>query len=98
MSTVLDPVYQPIELSNDVDGRTADLRVEGMLESTGRPMISAFTGDAVRASIRLPAGFEYTEAEIANGSTTSSGAIALKLENSHGHLNALHMTQDGVVR
>lgn len=98
MSTVLDPLYKPIDLSIDVDGRTADLKVEGLLESTGRPMINRFTGDPVRASIHLPAGFEYSAAEIASGSTTSSGAIALKLENSHGHLNVLHMTQDGVVR
>jgi hypothetical protein len=98
MSTVLDPIYEPIDLSIDVGGRHADLRIPSVVDATCRPIIGRFTGEPVRSIIRLPAGFEYTEAQVANGNTTSSGEVRLKLENTHSHLNVMHMTQDGVVR
>jgi len=98
MSEVLDTLYAPIELSIDVDGRTADLKIKDLVESSGRPIISAFNGEPVRARINLPNGFEYTVAEMANGNTKASGEIKLDLTNSYGAFNILHMTQDGVVR
>lgn len=98
MSEVLDPVYAPIELSIDIDARTADLKVGDMVESAGRPITSPFSGEPSRARITLPDGFEYTTAEMGNGNTKTKGPIALDLKDSYGAFNILHMTQDGVVR
>ncbi len=98
MSTVLDTIYAPIELSIDIDGRTADLKVQDLVESSGRPIISAFTGEPTRSRINLPNGFEYTTAEMGNGNTKVRAGIQLDLKNSYGAFNILHMTQDGVVR
>lgn len=97
MATVLDPVYAPIDVSIDVDARQGHLNVPGIVEATGTPLLSPFTGEPVRSRIQLPAGFEYDIAEVANGRTTAQGAIALSLADTHGHFNVLHMTQDGVV-
>jgi hypothetical protein len=98
MSTVLDTLFVPIELSIDVDGRTADLKIDGLVESTGRPIISAFSGEPARSRINLPEGFEYTVAEMGNGSSRVRAGIELDLSDSYGQFNVLHMNQDGVLR
>lgn len=98
MSTVLDTLYAPFDLSIDVEGRTADLEVDGLVQSTGRPIISSFTGEPARSRIHLPEGFEYTYAEMGNASSTTDAGIQLDLNDSYGQFNVLHMTQDGVVR
>ena len=69
MSTVLDTLYAPIELSIDIDERMADLKIDGLVESRGTPIISRHTGKPVRSRIDLPNGFEYTIAEMGNGNT-----------------------------
>jgi hypothetical protein len=98
MSEVLDPLYAPIELSIDVPGRHARLRIPGVVESDGSPIIDPHSGNEHRAQIRLPNGFEYTEAEVGTGRTRARGGIELALDGSHVHFNLLHMNQDGVIR
>jgi len=98
MSRILETRAAAIEITVDIDGRTATLRIPGIADSTGGPIISAFTGEPVRSGIHLPGGFEYSYAEIGKGSSTVSGDIAFTLEDSHSHYNVLHLNQDGVVR
>jgi hypothetical protein len=98
VSTVLDTLYEPIELSIDVEARTANVKIGDLVDSVGAPIISAFDGNPVRSGISLPNGFEYSYAEMGNGSTTARAGIALDLKDSYGQFNVLHMTQDGVVR
>jgi hypothetical protein len=98
VTTTLDTLYAPIELSIDVDGRTANLKVGDLVESVGAPIMSAFDGHATRSGISLPNGFEYTFAEMGNGNTKTRTEIALDLKNTYGQFNVLHMNQDGVIR
>ena len=98
MSKVLETLYRPIELSIDVDARRAQLKIDGIVESEGKPIISAFDGSETRSRIHLPNGFEYTYAEMANASTKAQGEIELNLTDSYGQFNILHMNQDGVIR
>ena len=98
MSKVLETLYRPIELSIDVDARRAQLKIDGIVESEGKPIISAFDGSEARSRIHLPNGFEYTYAEMANASTKAQGEIELNLTDSYGQFNILHMNQDGVIR
>jgi len=98
MATVLDTLYAPIELSIDVDGRIANIKIDGLVESTGRPIISAFSGEPARSRINLPNGFEYTFAEMGNGNSTVHAGIELELTDSYGQFNVLHINQDGVIR
>ena len=97
-STFLDTLFAPIELFIDVDGRTADLKIRELVESTGRPIISPFSGEPTRSRINLPDGFEYTVAEMGNGNSTIRAGINLDLKDSYGQFNILHMNQDGVIR
>jgi len=98
MSTVLDTLYAPIELSIDVDQRMASLKIEGLLESRGTPIISPFSGEPTRSRINLPDGVHYTYAEMGNGNTIARAGIELDLKDSYGQFNVLHMNQDGVIR
>jgi hypothetical protein len=98
MATVLDTLYAPVDLSIDVEGRTAKLKIGDLVESVGAPIISAFDGSPTRSGISLPNGFEYTYAEMGNGNTKARAGIELDLADSYGQFNVLHMNQDGVIR
>lgn len=98
MTEVLPTLYLPVELEIDLEARRARLNIDGVVESTGSPIIDPFSGEEHRARINLPNGFEYTVAEVARGTTKSQGAIELDLTDSYGQFNILHMNQDGVIR
>lgn len=98
MSEVLEPLYARVEVAIDVPARRARVRVPGVAESDGAPIIDPNSGNEHRAQIRLPNGFEFTVAEVGTGRTRTQGAIALTLDGSHAHLNLLAMNQDGVIR
>jgi hypothetical protein len=98
MSSVLETLYAPIDLSINVEERTANLKIGDFVESVGAPIISAFSGEPTRSGISLPNGFEYTYAEMGNGNSKSRAGIKLDLENSYGQFNILHINQDGIIR
>ena len=98
MSKVFEPIVAPIELEVDLPARRAHLRVAGVVESEGSPIIDPHSGAEHHVQIRLPNGFEYTVAEVGRGTTRSHGAIEISFENRHGHWNVMHMNQDGVIR
>ena len=98
MSTVLDTLYAPIDLSIDVDGRTAKVKIGNLVESVGGADYQPVRWQSDKIRIDLPEGFEYTYAEMGNGNTKVRAGIELDLENSYGQFNDLHMNQDGVIR
>lgn len=98
MSEVLDPIIAPIKLEIDVEARKASVRVEGLVESTGTPIVSPHSGEESRARINLPDGFEYTVAEMGSGTSTVNAGIELHFSDSYGQFSLLHMNQDGVIR
>jgi hypothetical protein len=94
---VHDPVYAPIELTVDVDARTARLKVPGLIEGRGEPVVNPVTGEEHRARINLPDGFEYEVCEVGRGWSESQAPLALSLADSHAQFAELTMNQDGVV-
>jgi len=94
---VHDPVFAPIELEIDVEGRTARLNVPGWVEAHGEPIRNPVTGEESRARISLPEGFEYDIAEQGRGWAKTKGPVDVQLEDSHAHFAQLHMTESGVV-
>src|SRR6201991_1691462 len=69
-STVLDTLYAPIDLSIDVDQRTASLTIEGLVESRGTPLPSPHNGAlANRIRLNTPDGPRYIYAEMGSGNT-----------------------------
>jgi hypothetical protein len=98
MTTVLPTLFKPIELALDVEKRTASVRVPGLIEGRGEPIRNPVTGKEHRARINLPAGFEYSQSEVASGTSRATGAIALDLQGTHAHLTRFHWSTHGVVR
>ena len=98
MAEVFETLSAPIELDIDVDTRKARLRIPGVVESTGTPIVDPFSGGEFQARINLPNGIEYTVAEVGSGRTKSSGKIPLDLDGSYGQFSILHWNQDGVIR
>ena len=97
-STILEPLFKPVELEIDIENRTGRVVVPGVLEMKGEPIRNPVTGNIHRARIDLPHGFEYAFAEIASGTTKATGAIKLDLEKSHCQFAELHLSNSGVVR
>ena len=94
---VHDPVFAPIELDIDIDGRSARVRVPGVMEARGEPIKNAVTGEESRARMQMPQGFEFDVAEVGRGWATTQGPVAIELSDSHAHFAELHMTESGVV-
>ncbi len=94
----LAPLFAPIELTIDVDGRRGRVVVPGIIDSAAEPIRNPVTGAEHRVRIDLPHGFEYELAEIGSGRTTTTCGIPLKLEDSYAQFARIHLNQDGVVR
>jgi hypothetical protein len=99
MSTVLDTLYAPIELSIDVDQRRASITIDGLVDSRGTPL-SRPSNPALPSRIRLstPDGPRYLYTEVGSGNTTARAGIELDLKDGHAQFNVLHMNQDGLIR
>jgi hypothetical protein len=97
-STVHEPLYKPIDFEIDVENRRARVSIPGLLESTGRPIISPATGEEHRVRIDNPNGIEFEIAEIGSASTKATGIIELDLSDSYGQFNLVRHTGGGVVR
>jgi hypothetical protein len=98
MSEVLDPLYEPIEIEIDVAARHGRIRVPGLVEADGKPIIDPNSGAVFQARIGLPNGFEYTEAEVGTASGRATAGIKLEFTETYGQFNELHMNQSGVIR
>ena len=48
-----------------------------MIEAKVTPIKNSVTGDAHRARVSLPHGFEFNEAELASGTFTATGDLTL---------------------
>jgi hypothetical protein len=93
-----DPVFTPIELTIDVEGRRGALRVPGYVEMSGRPIRSLVSGEDTRGQIVLPDGFEYEVAEIGSASSRTEGPVVVQIEDKYGQFANLHLNNQGVVR
>ncbi|MGD8340770.1 MAG: DUF1326 domain-containing protein [Gammaproteobacteria bacterium] len=96
---VHEPLFTPIQFEVDIEARTGRLSVPGVVDVSCNPIRNPITGESHRARIDIPDGFEYTVAEVADGTATTGdkAAIDLDWQGSHAHLIDLHWTQHGVV-
>lgn len=94
----LETLFKPIDLAIDIEGRTGHVNIKGVFDLKAEPIRNPVTGAEHRARINLPHGFEYRQAEMANGTTTTSGAISLtKNHGTHAHICRVYMTGKGVI-
>jgi hypothetical protein len=94
----LPTLSKPIELTIDYPGRSARLKVPGLVEGSAESIRNPVTGAAHPVKVTMPTGFEFTESEVLSGKSKSTGAIELDLNGSHAHLARIHWSNRGVVR
>ena len=95
-STWHEPIFSKIELSLDIEGRTAQLNVPGLVETSLEPFKNPVSGADHRARIDLPMGKEFFLAEVASGTTKATGAVPLEFAKSHAHLAQGVITSRGL--
>jgi hypothetical protein len=93
--TISDPVHTEIRIDLDMNTRSAKCQAKGVATGRGEPIVNPVTGKEHRASIVLPNGVEYGQAEIGRGWSESSGTVEIALEDSHGQWCEVHMNQHG---
>jgi len=94
----LETLSKPIDLAIDLERRTGHVKVPGVFDLKAEPIRNPVTGAEHRARINLPHGFEYRVAEIASGTTTTSGVISLEQnKGTHSHMCRIYMTGKGVI-
>ena len=96
--TIHDPVYAKITIDADMAARSATCEASGVAFGRGQPILNAVTGKEHRVGIILPNGFEYTQNEVGRGWSESTGAVAMKLEDSYAQWCELHLNRHGVIR
>ncbi|HWX19057.1 MAG TPA: DUF1326 domain-containing protein [Candidatus Binatia bacterium] len=94
----LPTLAKPIQLTIDYAGRTAQVKVPGLLEGKAESIRNPVTGAPHPVRVTMPTGFEFTESEVLSGKSKATGAIALDLDGSHAHLARIHWSTRGVVR
>jgi hypothetical protein len=97
-STVHEPIFKPIDCEIDIERRRARVTIPGVLDSSGRPIVSPATGDEHRVRIDIPEGIEFAIAEIGSASTKATGVVQLDLNDSYGQFNILRHSRHGIVR
>ena len=98
MTQVHEPLFLPIEIEVDVDGRTARVSVPGQVEARAEPIRDPVTGAPHRARIVLPDGIEFATAEVASGTFETHGRIRHDYAGVHAHVAHIHLTQNGIPR
>lgn len=94
----LPTLSKPIQLTIDYTGRSAQLKVPGLIDSKAESIRNPVTGAAHPVRVTMPTGFEFTESEVLSGMAKATGAIELNLDGSHAHLARYHWNSRGVVR
>lgn len=97
MEEVFDPIFKPIEIEVDVEARVGRVFVEGIAESTGRPILNPVTGEPHRARIDLTDGFEYSIAEMGSSTFKTTGDIEMSFEDRYAQFAHIHLNNHGVV-
>jgi hypothetical protein len=96
-STVHPPLFKPILFEVDIEARMARVSIAGILDSSGRPIVSPATGEPHRVRIDIPNGIEFEMAEIGSASTKATGSIELDLSDTYGQFNIVCHSGTGVV-
>lgn len=96
VSKMHDPIFAPIDMQFDKQGRTARLTIPGVLESEVEPIRNPVSGAEHRIQVVMPEGFEHIEGEIASSDIRSTGAIAFETKGMHSTLAHVVQTPQGI--
>lgn len=93
-----ETLFMPINLEIDLELRTANADIPGVVKSAGRPFTNKFSGEPFHIALSRPTGsFEFTYGEIGCGTTSVSGDMEMAFEDSWALFCVHHYNQDGLV-
>ena len=96
--TIHPPIFTDITIDADMAKRTARCEAAGSVRGRGEPIRNPVTNAEHRVGIVMQGGFEFTQNEVGRGWSESSGAVAIRLEDSYAHWCELHLTGQGLIR
>lgn len=97
VSTILDPLFVPIQITHDLEARRAHVVIPGVLETLTEPIQNTATGEAHRVRIELPYGSEYRSTEVGRAVINrAEGAMPYDWPNSHSSLAHVEHTPQGL--
>jgi hypothetical protein len=96
-TTVHPPQFRPIVFSADIAARIGHFAVPGLIEASTGPILNPITREPHRVRVVMPDGFEYREAEFAQGNAKAGDPLALDWTSGHAHLCTMHITPHGPV-
>ncbi|PYS51980.1 MAG: hypothetical protein DMG13_17445 [Acidobacteria bacterium] len=97
VTTVHDPQFVPITWEFDKARRKARVRVPGFLETQSAPLKIPATDDEQQVIVRMPAGMEYKEFQVAQSVVLKgTGAIQFDYRNTHSSLADVEHTHQGL--
>src|SRR5579864_5397859 len=98
VSTVLEPMFVPIDFDFDLDRRHARVSIPGEMETISQPIRNAATGDEFRVRVELPKGMEYFKPEIATTKVLrGTGKIAFDCPGAHSSMANVEHTHKGLI-
>jgi hypothetical protein len=90
-----EPMFHPISLDLDIEARRGRLEIPGVVLTTAEPIRNPATGAEHRVRIDFPNSFEFRQAEIASGTSRTSGPIALDLTSTYAQFAHIHLSHKG---
>lgn len=96
VSKMLDPIFAPISVDFDMEGRKARVSIPGVLETETQPIRNPVTGAEHRIQVLMPEGFEHRRAEVASSRIDSKGGIKFSVAEGHSSLAKVEQTPTGV--
>ena len=96
MEKIHEPLFKHIELNIDLESRRCNLHAEDIISTTTEPISNPITGEEHRATIGLPNGMEFREAEMASGSSKATAAFKTDFKDTYAQIALLNLTPKGI--
>jgi hypothetical protein len=90
-----EPRFAKVDFDADYKNATGRLHVAGVTDMTFGPIRNPVTGEAHRARVTLPHGFEYHEAEYGSSDVKTDGPMVFDWTGRHGHLAMMDIGPKG---
>lgn len=96
---ICETLFLPITIEADFETRTAKVSIAGILEGSCKPINNEFRDEPFHVALARPSGsFEFSYAEIGQGTTKVTGDIEMAYEDTYAHFCIHHHNQDGIIR
>lgn len=98
ITTMHNPLFTPIHFEYDREKRTADVKVEGVIETKSAPLRLPNIEMKQKYVVKLPDGMEYKEFDLAFATVLKgTGEIKFDLQHTHSSLATVEHTEKGLV-